>query len=622
MNLLRMPIEIIGLITENLSSEDIYSLSLTCRALGYIIQDDGVCRRALTHNASFSKEYREAKASGSYAAGLRRLVKRRSAVKTARPFLVAVVAVCKSFMYANSALCYSVGHDHMRILLLKGRVTTEVAVNTRQLLSTTFPDKSWPGPYKFKPLYYACGLISCMYTYTKEDEPHHLLVLWHVESRSIVSVHQLGSTRRIFVRNNHEYLYYGTRSQDTGDGTKQWVLRGFDISARQWCTNRSVLKHLAGDELGLNVCFEIIGDYFYGLSSAAMSEPGENKWNSFYYVCRFQLGAHTKVQMLPMSASWRRRPADGAVDDRWSSLQLFEDEETGQIFIYESRREWLPSNSQSQRNCYRKELLFPPQPSDEEAAYGTDDDPINWGSDNLVDWNSEYRFEPPVPENVHAGDDGSLGTTVAYNNSLIRTYNPSCRCFVDVINDPPALNPASQRLLLRMRPRPRDGPIRASHAVEAASPPRSPELGIPDLAGHDGINTWPPKEYQDESGSLFSNMQYVMNPQQPAETMDWAADERFLIYSPKATLPSQLRAIVLVSFDPTLHLQAVPNLYGCNAALLLVATGPCIAQEPECDTEQGFYPHAYCQVRQEATAKVPLVLPVHRTRDPKATDIC
>ncbi|KFA79921.1 hypothetical protein S40288_09994 [Stachybotrys chartarum IBT 40288] len=268
--------------------------------------------------------------------------------------------------------------------------------------------------------------------------------------------------------------------------------------------------------------------------------------------------------MLPKSASWRRRPADGAVDDRWSSLQLFEDEETGQIFVYESRREWLPSNSQSQRNCYRKELLFPPPPSDEEVAYGTDDDPTNWDSDNLVTWNSEYRFETPVPENVHAGDDGSLGTTVAYNNSLIRTYNPSCRCFVDVINDPLAVNPASQRLLLRMRPRPLDGPIRASHAVEAVSPTRSPELGIPDLAGHDGINTWPPKEYQDESGSLFSSIQHVMNPQQPAETMDWAADERFLIYSPKATLPSQLRAIVLVSFDPTLHLQAVPNLYGCQ----------------------------------------------------------
>lgn len=52
MNLLRMPIEIIGLITGNLSSEDIYNLSLTCRALGYIVRDDGICRKALIHVSS------------------------------------------------------------------------------------------------------------------------------------------------------------------------------------------------------------------------------------------------------------------------------------------------------------------------------------------------------------------------------------------------------------------------------------------------------------------------------------------------------------------------------------------------------------------------------------------
>ncbi|KEY66102.1 hypothetical protein S7711_09220 [Stachybotrys chartarum IBT 7711] len=568
MNLLRMPIEIIGLITGNLSSDDIYNLSLACRALGYIIRDDGICRKALIHNANFSKECQDAKTSGSYAAGLRRLVKRRNAVKTARPFLVAVMAVCKTFMYANGALCYTVGQDHMRILLLEGRVTTELGVDTRQLLSTAVSGKPWAGSYKFKPLHYACGLVSCVYTYTKEKdgEPEHLLVLWQTETKSLVNFHRLQSTKRIFVRNNHKYLYYGTRSQDAEDGMKRWVIYGFDLSARQWLKNRSVLKHLAGDELGSNLCFEIIGDYFYGLSSVTTVAPEENKWNSFYCACRFQLGGHSQVQMLPKAASWRRRATDGAIDDRWSSLQLFEDEQTGRIYVYESRREWLPSSSQSQRNCYRKELLFPQQQLGEKAPHDVDDDLDGWGSEYFSPWDTQHHFETPEPENVHKGDDWSLGSTITYNNSLIRTYNPSCRCFVDLINEPPAAKPAPQRLLLRMRPKPRDRPIQASDAVEGLLSPTcctSCGPGIPGQAEDGGIYIWPTEDHCDESRSLFTHLQHVMNPQQPAESMDWAADERFLIYSPKATLPNQLRAVVLISFDPALHLQAVPSLYEC-----------------------------------------------------------
>ncbi|EHK41067.1 uncharacterized protein TrAtP1_004473 [Trichoderma atroviride] len=81
--------------------------------------------------------------------------------------------------------------------------------------------------------------------------------------------------------------------------------------------------------------------------------------NSFYDAFRFRLGDHSTIDILPRSALWRRGATDGPIDDRWNHLQLGQDERSGQVSIYETRREWLCS--WSQRSCYGKRLTFPSQ---------------------------------------------------------------------------------------------------------------------------------------------------------------------------------------------------------------------------------------------------------------------
>lgn len=43
----RMPIEVIGLISNHLDPEDVFHLSLTTPHFQYIIRDQGICRHAL-----------------------------------------------------------------------------------------------------------------------------------------------------------------------------------------------------------------------------------------------------------------------------------------------------------------------------------------------------------------------------------------------------------------------------------------------------------------------------------------------------------------------------------------------------------------------------------------------
>ncbi|KAH7302987.1 hypothetical protein B0I35DRAFT_415456 [Stachybotrys elegans] len=518
MSVLDMPVEIIGLITRYLSLDDIFHLAVSCRSLSFVLRDGGIGHQALI-------QYTEAARTGQFARGLRRLIKRQYAIKTARPFQVALLGVCENFIYVNGALCYSIDRENLRLLFLNEAATTEYAINIQGLLFKHIPESRMAESFAYHPLYYACGILSCIYTQKQDNSSKSWLLLLHLESRTIVGIQRLRSTKRIVVRNTHQYLYYGTRSQDHEDGTKRWVFHAFSFKSQEWDSKNIVLDQLIGQYVGANISFEIFDDYFYAISSSATLDPEENKWNSFYHALRFRLGSHLSVEILPKLASWRRRPTDGAIDDRWNTLNLHQDHESGHIFVYESRREWLPSSSQPQRTCYRKKLQFPGLPSDTDTLQG--DEASNR---EPASWNSERHYEAFEAQDIHVGDNGSIGTTFDYNKTLIHSYHPSCRCFLDMVKDFPLADPSAQRLRLR--------------------------------------------------GSL--------------EKTNWALDERNLIYSPTTAPGNNLKAIVLVSFDPALRLQGLPQLCencaasSCKAELGADSSrwseGACKAVESEQDS--------------------------------------
>ncbi|CAG9949682.1 unnamed protein product [Clonostachys rosea f. rosea IK726] len=144
MGLLKLPNEIFLMVLGLLDLEDQFNFSLSSRGFQFILRDEGICRLNLQKHASFSPEYRAAQTTHQYAKAWRQITKRKIAIQTANPFLVSIVAVADQFIYRNGALLYIAGRDHLRVLLLQGSVTTELALDPQRLLqSIESLDPTW-----------------------------------------------------------------------------------------------------------------------------------------------------------------------------------------------------------------------------------------------------------------------------------------------------------------------------------------------------------------------------------------------------------------------------------------------------------------------------------------------
>jgi len=145
--LLDMPTEIVFLIIldDCLTLEDTYALGKTCKRFALIFQSaakdilkvshtmsnpklPGKLTHMPQHKAPGSLEARKAQTSECYAAELRRLVKRREAISSVNPFLVARIADTECWIYENGVLCH-VRDRQLRILNLHESQSTEIIID-------------------------------------------------------------------------------------------------------------------------------------------------------------------------------------------------------------------------------------------------------------------------------------------------------------------------------------------------------------------------------------------------------------------------------------------------------------------------------------------------------------
>ncbi|PTB46344.1 hypothetical protein M441DRAFT_127777 [Trichoderma asperellum CBS 433.97] len=529
MSLCQVPSEILRLIIENLDPDDLLQLASTSRHFKHIIHDKFISRKVL-ESIPFSLDYKEGRKTGDYDKALRKRVKRRNALRMAKPFhILEVSSEAVHFTYANGALCYttkqtSPGHEHrLRVLLLQGSPVQEINISVLQLIcDSDISDFDENRPYQFKPLYHADGIVSCLYEQRKPPSRGRWLIIYSIEKGKILQSKRLCSTANIFVRNNHRYLYYGTKSEPF-DGQRRWVLHGFSLEKSEWLPRRVILWDLAGSDIGSTVCFEIFDDHLYGVSSQELTELEDTEWtapghplNSFYYAFRFRLGDHSTVEILPRSALWRRGATDGPIDDRWNHLQLGQDEKSGQISVFETRKEWLCS--WSRRSCYGKQLLFPAK---SHSGGSKTDDQCYEG------WNDTAHHETSLEDTVHRGDNGFSSLTFDLRNSPVRSYSPSCQAFVDIVSTTTTSTVATKRLRLR------------EISFWPADRGNMPSDGSPDS---------PLDRYIDG----------LLNPQAYFDEVEWATDERVVVYSPKTLNQlNEPRSVVLISFDPALNFEGL-----------------------------------------------------------------
>ncbi|KAF5580771.1 uncharacterized protein FSUBG_13312 [Fusarium subglutinans] len=533
MSILKLPAEIVSLLVELLNVEDVFNWALSCKYLTYILYDRRMCRLALL-KAPYSAEAQEAQSTKDFPRSFRKLAKRRIAVQAAEPWMVAIVAMADRFIYTNGHLCYTVNSNHLRVLsTVDKRFTSERTVDVPLLLKLAVRDYDSQRPHTFEPLYYAEGVLSCLATQVLQDSTtSSWLVIFELrESPTWVVVQRPCSRHPLFVRSDENYLFWGSKSHVTLDGTYRWGIHCLNLQTRKWADSQLILWDLDGESIGSDVCFEIIDGQFYCVSNTFRTEADDGMRNNFYQVVRFPAdnAVHEKCEKPPMRNLWRLHDSEGAVDERWTSLQLTKDEKTGNLFIVETRKEWFPGNAGSQRTCYKKELHFDEQ---EEAPQPEPSLPTPPEStvDSLEEdeWNSENHVEQRSSETIHVGDGPSDAKTYTLQECFVRSYNPSCDAFIDLVSEAYSRD---SMLQLRVQPRKREP----------------------------SINMWPRDQESCHYDSDLAQLQGVVNPVQPIQGIEWFMDERILVYSPTHMAYGQLRPIILISFDPEYVLQGFPN---------------------------------------------------------------
>lgn len=537
--------------------------------------------------APSAPETRSAHASKEYARALRLIFKRRNAISSASPYLAAVVADAESFIYSSGVLCY-INKGLLRLRDLHNSAPTESVIDIGKLLNTDQGLSSTVGRkqnYSFHILHYANGFVSCRYV--PKDSPVSWLVVINPSQGSVLS-YALESSRKIFVRNSDQFLYYGTHCDIAEDGSRRWALRGCNLLDGEWHGYLTHLPEMIGSEIGTNICFEIIDGYFYALANQALFEREEIRWTSYYTCVRFPVNqAKPKsTQLGTMKEIWRKFHSEGPIDDRWNFIKLIKDERTGTLTIVEGRREWRAGASASRtyytsalefpsasRTYYKSELQSPSEIYSEPAISGravgnysagflspntassssTDYScsPADTNDDDDGDDDDEEAPTSRSPHMVHPGDNAATLPVLTLNNSLLRCYHSSCQTYLDLVNHGDFGNRQGIRLRVgsrSLRSHSELGPL----VTPTDENPLYPDQQIKRLYKSAEIKFWPPAHWINDSKN-GRDLDGILNPQVHKGDFTGMWDDRSMCYATGGST----KTIVFISFDPSIRLAGI-----------------------------------------------------------------
>ncbi|GAB1313863.1 hypothetical protein MFIFM68171_04073 [Madurella fahalii] len=582
MSLVKLPYELVAYVVRHLHLGDIRSLSFSCRKFQFLLHEPNIAKLVLEANAPYSLEARDARANKRYAGELRRLIKRREAIASVSPYLVAIVGRADAWIYVNGLLCY-IRDRQIRILDLHHAASHEMVVSIRTLLDEAIEEPRANRKYRLQLLYCAHDIVSCLYSHAKHAQPGcaSWLLVFNPRTGEIITTEPLASTFKIFVRNNDKFLYYGTNSEMGRDGYRRWVIRGFDLTERTWLDQKLDIAAVIGSEIGSTVSFDIFDNYFYGVSNQTSLEIEEIDWISYYTCFRFPLTRRgfQDIERAPRHLFWRRSQAEGPIDDRWTFLRMFKDEMTGQLKVIESRKEWLSGSISAMRTYYTTVIDF-----DDVAirkAWDLAEQKLLSDPDLSASGSGKLQLGAPAkptlrdPHMVHPGDDSSSDLTFTLSKCPIRSYYPSSQTFIDIVDDTTSFDPNDQRIRIRGGSRRlwTPGELRQRKYSPTSQGPEHLDTvshQIDSLYRSEGVVFWPPDGDQAGADPALADLYAVLNPPGYVGNLHGSWDERSLIYA-TGGMSGGPKSLVFISFDPSIHLAgATPypsnNLLGRSAS--------------------------------------------------------
>lgn len=534
-----------------------------------------------------------------YREAIGRLYDINEAFATAQPYSVTVLSYGETFLYNQGFLCY-IHANEIRVLDVHSAKDVEQVLNIKTVLRRVFPDliPEEEDSVQLSLLHYNDGIVAFLCEICDRGESW-LIAVDVTEDRKSGRVRvckQLQSTRRLFVRHNQAYLYYGTHSALGTHGYHEWSIQCVNLKDRKDITQRPiVLDGFAGSEIGQTVCFDIYKDHLYAVTNQVNFEEEEVDWTSYYvWAC---IPPSKDLRSVKLNRIWRRQHREGPINDTWTDISLRKDEATERLLILECRREWKDGRSENVRSYYTQPLLSPEEISQNghklnisekqeqsqlaESASSVSsplsdsrppsmrflpDEPLTM----TLDSSSKPNYEPPkerIGRHVHA--EYSLEEVTLLRRDFIlaktkcRTYNPSASAFLDLVNDPKQDSGYSiprDRLRIRTVSRKRRCPIDEDGDEGEKGMLFKPKLradGSPIEWSEErfvsrGIKLWPPDNAPEELSELLC-------PSKRTGRVHAIADERSLVYS--ADTPGmEEQAIILISFDPKIQFAGLKRL--------------------------------------------------------------
>ncbi|KAI1817342.1 hypothetical protein GGS20DRAFT_32590 [Poronia punctata] len=572
----QLPYELMAKVVEDLEPEDVFHLSLCSKQFQYIIREDRFCKLVVMAKAAHTLEALEAHTTGCYSRAFRRIVKRRQAISQASPYAVGVMARAHSYGFFNGILCYIVYKQYpreLRILDVAKSASWELVVDIPKLITSAVPEAANKRKYKFNVLYQAAGLVSCLLTLGRK----HWLLIIKPQEQLILDALYLDAAHRIFVRNNSRYLYFGTHTGIDAYDNTIWVLKGFDIQKRSWLDHpRLFLENITGNDIRESVCFEIFGEYFYGLGNQSIDDAHHASWQSKYVCFRFPLNDPTRkgMELMEGADSWRRSHSEGPLDERGGFISLDEDEATGKLKISECRIQMsaAPGGPRRQRTHYMTEVIFRPRDRDSPLTVIRPDPGSEPDTASLL-----TRFRGP--HNVHVGDHKSIDMGISAfspKRMYFSTYFPSCQTFLDLMNgaDP---DTSSERLVR----------LRSIHKMMKPSGFWCIGKDLPASTAQPPTNTvftWPPKEISTRSSPSSDKVQKLLEVEGHVDRATAYRDDRCIVYSLTNDSDSGAQSLVLISFDPAVRFKGMESITSVSGQQTLDAHDGEIL--PDAETEE------------------------------------
>lgn len=513
----------------------------------------------------------------SYQEALARTFQRRNAYTAAQPFSVLVLGTGSDFLYRDGILTYLLNRV-VHIINVHEASITESFIDLCAALRI-----SETAEHHFRLLHSQDNVLSIFRTSRSSNTQAHLIVL---DTRpdiiaaggSIIFQKRLSIGQKHFVRHDSRHLVYGTYTGTEDSEDDAWGFQLFDLTSNQSTSQSFRPGSFTTADIGSNIVFEVFDGCFYAVTSQITVDCEGQDPSSYYGGCRYPLsGSPQEVEFWRI---WRRQQREGPIHDLWTNLTLQKDENSHDLVLSESRREWQDGFSKQKRTFYTEPLDLTTISQfnvsyrehvelKKAAATSTltnDADDEDFTVETLLSEVSDFmlpdlslphrrssrHFQPEFCGTSFPEDSRFALPSIRY-----KSYHYSNSAFLDIVidNRPPTKCPGRINCLrFRIGSRVVASPLGLDGLLQRSAAESGKGFSVDDEFYNDrGIVLWPPLDAPAELHDLLSGATDVSK-------LKAASDERSIVYMATTNDSNSIAPIVLINFDPSIRFPGLKRL--------------------------------------------------------------